>query len=103
MRKCENILVRINKEFDSSSNVFVLVVSKPTEYTYLIFPHHTHYASFDLILLGTATPHISNQSLMHISTDIISKHNTIKHSSNHFNMLPLLDCDSRGKIIFLHL
>ena len=103
MQKCENILVRIKKEFDSSSNVFVLVDSNPTECTYFIFPPHTHYTSFDLILLGTATLQISKQSLGHTSTDIISKHNTIKHSSNHFNMLPLLDCDSRGRIIFLQL
>ena len=92
-----------SKEFNSSSNVFVLADSNPTECTYLISPHHTHYTSFDLILLGTATPQISNQALMHISTDIISKNNTIKHSSNHFNMFPLLDCESRGRIIFLHL
>ena len=87
------------KEFDSGSNVFILVGSFPTECTYFIFPPHTHSTSFDLILLGTATPQISKQYITHIFTDIISKHNTFKHSSNHLIMLPLLSQSSRGNII----
>ena len=92
-----------SKQFDSSLNVFVLVGSNPIGCIYFVFPPHTHYTSFDTILIITETPHISKKSLIHISTDIISKHNTMKNSSNHLNMLSLLDCDSRGIIIYLQL
>ena len=91
------------KEFDSSSNAFILVGSNPTECICFIFSPHTHSTSFDLILLGTETPQTGKQSLIHISTDIISKHNIIKHSSNNLNTLPLLDCDSIGRIIYIQL
>ena len=67
-----------------------------------IFLPNIHSTSFHLILV-TSTHKIRNQYLIHISTDIISKHNPIKHSPNNLIMFHLLDCDSIGGIVYIQL